>query len=64
MAVNRPNLLAAFGLMLVFEGVLPFAAPRAWREAFRKATALSDFQVRFLGLASMGAGLLFFSLLK
>lgn len=49
--------LAAFALMLVFEGLLPFAAPRLWREAFRRALQYSDGQLRFLGLVSMLAGL-------
>jgi uncharacterized protein YjeT (DUF2065 family) len=52
-------LLAAFALMLVIEGILPFVAPRIWREAFRKFTEMSDGQIRFAGLASMAAGLLF-----
>ena len=26
--------LAAIGLMLVIEGILPFVAPAVWREAF------------------------------
>jgi uncharacterized protein YjeT (DUF2065 family) len=29
------NLLLAFALMLVLEGLLPFVAPNAWRETFR-----------------------------
>jgi uncharacterized protein len=49
--------LAAVALMLVFEGILPFVAPRMWREAMRRAGELSDGQLRFLGLGSMMAGL-------
>ena len=49
-------IVAGFALMLVIEGILPFTAPRAWREAFRKAIELSDGQLRFIGLASMVAG--------
>lgn len=48
---------AGIALMFVFEGILPFAAPRLWRETFRKALELSDGQLRFFGLASMVAGL-------
>ena len=44
--------------MLVFEGVLPFVAPRAWRETFRRVIELSDGQLRFVGLASIAIGLL------
>jgi uncharacterized protein YjeT (DUF2065 family) len=51
------SLLTAFGLMLVLEGLLPFAAPAAWRDAFRRLIALSDGQLRFLGLVSMAIGL-------
>jgi uncharacterized protein YjeT (DUF2065 family) len=49
--------LAALALMLVIEGILPFTAPRIWREAFRSLIALSDGQLRFAGLMSMVIGL-------
>lgn len=58
------NLLAAFALMLVIEGVLPFLAPTVWRETFRKMIELSDGQLRFIGLGSMLGGLLMFFLVK
>ncbi|MEQ1517390.1 MAG: DUF2065 domain-containing protein [Usitatibacteraceae bacterium] len=51
-------LFAGLALMLVFEGILPFVAPRAWRETFRRAIELSDGQLRFLGLASIAIGLI------
>ena len=50
-------IVAGFALMLVIEGILPFTAPRFWREAFRRFTEMSDGQIRFAGLASMIAGL-------
>ena len=49
--------LGAFALMLVFEGLLPFLSPQAWRKLFERATQMSDGQVRFIGLSSMLAGL-------
>lgn len=49
-------LLLAFALMLVIEGLLPFLAPRIWRETFRRVTELSDGQIRFIGLSSMLVG--------
>jgi hypothetical protein len=58
------NLLAAFALMLILEGILPFMAPAAWRETFRKMTELSDGQLRFIGLGSMLGGLLMLLLVK
>jgi uncharacterized protein len=53
------SLLLAFALMLVIEGVLPFVAPRVWRETFRRVTELNDGQVRFIGLTSMLIGVAF-----
>jgi uncharacterized protein YjeT (DUF2065 family) len=50
--------LPALALMLVMEGVLPFIAPTAWREAFSRMVQFSDGQLRFMGLFSMLAGLL------
>ena len=53
--------LAALALMLVIEGVLPFTAPRIWRETFRTLIQMTDGQIRFAGLASMliGVAILF-----
>jgi uncharacterized protein len=51
------TLLMAFALVLVIEGLLPFFAPDAWRETFRRLMELSDGQIRFFGLTSMIVGL-------
>ncbi|MEK9720916.1 MAG: DUF2065 domain-containing protein [Quisquiliibacterium sp.] len=37
--------------------MLPFLAPGAWRETFRRLIEISDGQLRFIGLSSMVAGL-------
>jgi uncharacterized protein YjeT (DUF2065 family) len=50
--------LAACALVLVLEGLLPLLAPRAWREAFRRLTELSDGQLRFVGLISIVIGIM------
>ena len=50
------SLWPAFALLLIVEGVLPFAAPRTWRETFRRLIELSDGQLRFIGLLSMALG--------
>ena len=49
-------IFAGIALMFVFEGILPFVAPRLWRETFRKALELTDGQLRFMGMVSMLAG--------
>ncbi len=51
------SLWTAFALVLVIEGLLPFLAPRVWRESFRKLVQLTDGQLRFIGLVSVGLGL-------
>lgn len=56
--MTTSTLLAAVGLMLVFEGLLPLLAPKAWREAFKRMVDLKDGQLRFFGLMSMSGGLL------
>jgi uncharacterized protein YjeT (DUF2065 family) len=50
-------LFAGFALMLVIEGILPFVAPKLWREAFRNLIEMKDGQIRFAGLVSMTVGL-------
>ena len=50
--------LMALALMLVIEGLLPFLAPKVWRETFRRIIGFSDGQIRFFGLTSMLVGLL------
>ncbi len=50
-------LLAGLALMLVLEGILPFAAPKLWREAFKSLVEMKDGQIRFAGLVSMASGL-------
>ena len=45
--------LAAIGLLLVIEGILPLAAPALWRDGLRRILELSDGQLRFIGAASM-----------
>ncbi|MBL8487626.1 MAG: DUF2065 domain-containing protein [Rhodocyclaceae bacterium] len=56
--------LLAFALMLVIEGLLPFLAPRVWKETFQKVSQLADGQIRFLGLSSILIGIVLMSVFK
>ena len=58
------TLWTALALLLILEGLLPFAAPRVWREGFRHLTELTDGQLRFIGMMSVGVGLLALYLLQ
>lgn len=52
----------ALALVLILEGLLPLIAPQAWRRIFTDMLRLRDGQLRFFGLLSVGAGLLFWYL--
>jgi uncharacterized protein YjeT (DUF2065 family) len=54
------TLVAALGLMLILEGLMPLLSPPAWREAMRRVASLRDGQIRFMGLAATLVGLLLF----
>ena len=58
------SLLIALALMLVLEGLLPFLAPGVWRETFLRLVALSDGQIRFVGLASLLAGIILLTIFQ
>ncbi len=50
------ELLTAVGLMLVIEGIVPFASPRAYRRGVSRMAALTPWGLRGLGLIVMVAG--------
>ncbi|OYV39421.1 MAG: DUF2065 domain-containing protein, partial [Thiomonas sp. 20-64-5] len=52
------SLLLAMGIVLVLEGLMPLLAPRQWRATFRQLLALTDGQLRFVGLIAVICGLL------
>jgi uncharacterized protein YjeT (DUF2065 family) len=58
------DLLAAFALYLVLEGLLPFLSPRGWKRSIEQITQLTDSQLRKFGLASMLAGLVLLAVVR
>jgi uncharacterized protein YjeT (DUF2065 family) len=51
------DLLAAFALYLVLEGILPFVNPQAMKRLLLALSGLRDAQLRLWGLTSMIAGI-------
>lgn len=51
------DLFAAFALMLVLEGILPFLNPGRFRNMLKILDEMDDKMVRRIGLISMIAGL-------
>ncbi len=64
MDIQWPDLAAAVALLLVIEGLLPFLSPQRFRRAMNALSAVSDGQLRGVGLASMLAGLLLLWLVR
>lgn len=55
----RPDdLVTAFALLLMIEGLMPFLSPGLWRKALQRILQLSDGQIRFCGFSLMIAGML------
>ena len=63
-ALPRDALWVALAMLLIVEGILPFLAPRFWRDTFRKIIELSDGQLRFIGLISIALGVVGLMLLQ
>jgi hypothetical protein len=58
------DLLAALGLMLVLEGILPFLHPEGVREVLRQLLDMPNRLLRVAGLISMLIGLVVLYLVR
>jgi len=58
------DLLSAFALMLVFEGIMPFVSPKGWRNTMLQASQLPDKTLRNIGLSSMLVGVVLLYLMR
>lgn len=52
------DILTAFALYLIIEGMIPFVGPHRFRRTVEQIGKLSDNNLRLAGLAAMCAGLL------
>lgn len=57
MSFDWTELLRALALVMVIEGLMPFAAPSQWRRTLFTIAQLENRSMRMIGLASMVAGL-------
>lgn len=51
------SVIQALCLLLIIEGMAPFANPKRWRRVVTTMAAIKDDQLRYFGLASMLLGL-------
>jgi uncharacterized protein YjeT (DUF2065 family) len=56
--LDLDSLWLALALVLVIEGLFPFASPSGWRRMFLQLLQLNDSQIRFFAAASISVGLL------
>ena len=52
------DFLSAFALLLVFEGLMPFASPERWKRLLLHVIAQDSRTLRAMGFISMMAGVL------
>ena len=57
-------ILSAIGLMLVLEGLVPFALPEAWSKTMQAMTQLPAAMLRAFGLVLMLVGTMLVWLIK
>lgn len=57
------SLAQALCLVLIIEGILPFVDPKRWRRLVFTLAAVTDRQVRLVGLGSMLLGALLLCLI-
>ena len=62
--MNWNDLLTAFALYLVLEGIIPFASPQGFKNFMRQMTELPDRKLRNIGLGSMIAGVVLLYLVR
>jgi uncharacterized protein YjeT (DUF2065 family) len=58
------DLLAACALVLIIEGILPFASPSTLKKVWQNISSMSDQSLRIMGLVSMLAGVVLLTLLR
>ena len=58
------ELLLAFGLMLILEGIMPFLYPRRWQKMVEMLAQMDPSSMRMAGLASMVMGLVIIYLVR
>jgi hypothetical protein len=62
--VNFSDLVAAFGLFFVLEGIAPFVNPRGVKRALARLAEVRELELRIAGLASMLAGVVILYLVR
>lgn len=54
--MNWGDLLAAFALVLIIEGIIPFISPRGYKNTMQQLTAMPESTLRSIGFGLMLVG--------
>ena len=58
------DLLAAFALYLILEGLIPFFSPSAFKQFLQRMDGLPEKSIRLVGLGSMVAGVILLNFVR
>ena len=56
--MNWHDLFTALALLLIFEGLMPFASPESLKKVYKSMVETPESTLRMIGLASIVAGLI------
>ena len=57
--MNWGDLLAAFALVMIIEGIIPFISPQGYKNTMQQLTAMPESTLRSIGFALMLVGAIF-----
>lgn len=64
MSVDWQDILTAFALLLVLEGLGPFLSPSGWRRIVEMLSRLTDAELRVIGLGVTITGVILLSAIR
>ncbi len=56
--------IAAIALVMIFEGIMPFLAPKAWKNTLLQLAQMKDSHLRIFGATMMLVGALTFKYIQ
>ncbi|WP_343032288.1 DUF2065 domain-containing protein [Marinicella rhabdoformis] len=57
-------IIAAIALVMILEGIMPFLAPKGWKEMIKQIAQMEDKHVRVFGAIMMVAGAITFNYIQ
>ncbi len=61
--IDHP-VIAAIALVMIFEGIMPFLAPQAWKDMLQQIAQMENKHLRLFGAVLMVIGALIFNYIQ